>query len=236
LIPVSKHGIVIQNPITTSGRIAMPKKYLVAIAVAGVLTLCCAGAMLVGVLIPGTSETPTPRPTDVPAPTFTPPPTDTPTPLPTDTPAPTYTPVPVPTDTPVPVPTDTPPAVSSEVQQYLLELTGHIIDISNALQAIGELASTPDFFSNEWKIKMAAQVVVIRSAHEALTEMDVPPEMAEIHKAVLDATSDCESSTYFLTTGIDNLDAASLETASGLIQSCGEKMEIPMGMIGEYSE
>ncbi len=75
------------------------KKRYVLFAAAGVLALCCAGALVIGMLMPGTSETPAARaPAMVPgstlalAPSDTPVPTDTPAPEPTDTPVPSAPP------------------------------------------------------------------------------------------------------------------------------------------------
>jgi hypothetical protein len=79
----------------------MPKKYLIAGAVAGVLALCCAGALVIGVLMPDTQSS---RPTLGLAATSS------------RQPVLANTPAPGPTDTPVPAPMVTPvtPAPSFE--------------------------------------------------------------------------------------------------------------------------
>lgn len=207
------------------------KQLLIILALA--LSVCCVGVVLIGLLLPESEATPEPAPMPTAASSVQPmnelPP---PTAVLTDIPMPTDTPLP--TRIPTPVPTDTPASISPEVQQYLLSLLAHLQTMADAMNAISDLASSPDFLSNDWKIRMAAQLAVIQMTHETLTEMDVPPEMTGIHKSILNATSDCELSTHFLADGIDNLDVDSLETATSLMQSCGEKIKEPSRMLEEY--
>jgi hypothetical protein len=107
-------------------------------------------------------------------------------------------------------------------------------NLSGALQAISDLSSSPNLSSNDWKIKMAAQLAMIRITHQALAEMSVPEEMKAMHLSILDATADCDSATYHLAEGIDSLDMDEIQTATDLVRSCGEKIKIPLQMISEY--
>ncbi len=207
------------------------KQLLIILALA--ISVCCVGVVLIGLLLPESEATPEPASMPTAASSVQPmnelPP---PTAVLTDTPMPTDTPIP--TRIPTPVPTDTPPSISPEVQQYLLSLLAHLQTMADALNAISDLASSPDFLSDDWKIRIATQLAIIQMTHETLTEMDVPPEMTGIHKSILNATSDCELATHFLADGIDNLDVDSLETATSLMQSCGEKIKEPSRMLEEY--
>ena len=177
-----------------------------------------------------------------------------PTLIPTDTPVPTNTPVPpVPTATRTKVfpavtptrvfhPTLAPPAdtpipagPSLEAQLYLLEVVPKMEPIAKALGCLSELLLYPKYYDQDWIIAVSVEMVVIQLAHEELAAMDVPPEMVEIHSAILDATSDFSAAMDYLSSGLDNLSMADLETAAALMTSGSEKMEKAVRMAEEYA-
>ena len=209
--------------------------YVIVGLVASFVIFCCIFPLVYGLttetmrsigLLPTLTPRHTPTYTSTPSPTDTPVPTDTP--QPTSTPEPTKTPVP--TDTPVLTPAEPP----LEVQLYVLEMATKIQTLGESLGDLSELLQNPRLTDADWTLAIAMEITVIRLAHEELTEMDVPLEMTEIHNAILDATSDCNASMDYLTSGIDNLNVTDLETAATLMTSCSEKIEKPAEMIEEY--
>jgi hypothetical protein len=181
------------------------------------------------------------RPTETPKPTKTPWPTQTP--RPTNTVRPTDTPQPEPTDTSTsadtPTPTDTPvptKGIPIEVQLYVLEVAEKGTMLGEAIGALGELMLDPQFGSDAWVLNAGAQVAAVRLSYEALEEMDVPPEMEELHKEILDATGDCYEAMDYLVSGLDNASVEDLEIAAGLIESCGEAQSEVSEKMEEYLE
>jgi len=177
------------------------------------------------------SATPPPIPTDTAIPTET----LTPVPLPTNTSPHSATPTAYPTATrpppPTPSPTPARPALSPQAQQYLVDVREQIMALSDALGALGELTRNPRMGDNQWTISLAIQISAIHQIHYKLSTMNVPPELADVHAAILSATADCDHATEHLATGIDNLSVPDMETASTLITNCGEKMKIPLEML-----
>ena len=51
----------------------------------------------------------------------------------------------------------------------------------------------------------------------------------------LDATADCALATEYVASGIDNFSEEDIETASSLMNNCGEKMIKPVEMMSEYT-
>jgi hypothetical protein len=160
-----------------------------------------------------------PLDTSTPAPTLAP----TDTPIPTNTPVPTSTPTrvflptpalpPTPTDTPIPIPAGPPP----EVQLYLLEVVPKTDAIAEALVDLSELLQYPRYYDQDWILAVSVEMVVIQLTHEELAAMDVPPEMVEIHSALLDATSDFSAAMDYLSSGIDNRSVADVDAAAALM-------------------
>ena len=213
----------------------------------GLFVLCCAcsalftGASVAGVavgIIPTLTPSPaptntsvptatlqptsTPVPTDTPVPTETPPPTNTP--APTDTPLPTSTPEPLPTSTPEPAPTAAPASgLTTEERAAVVEIGAHLTTIAGALKAIGELAQNYEN-TDDWKTSMVIQIVLVRSAHESISEMKVPPKIEAVHSATVRATSDCNAAMDKLVSGLDNNRGADIVAATRLMQSCGQKI------------
>jgi hypothetical protein len=191
------------------------------LAVINVVDTSLRGVGLLPTLTPTSTPTHTPIPTDTPIPTETPIPPDTPTPLP-------------PTNTPIP--TDTPQAneLLPEIQSYISAVTQKGQTMGKALGNLGDLLQNPNIGDDTWTINLAAQMTVIKLVHQELTQMDVPPEMADIHAAYLSATGDCDQAMDYLASGIDNVDTTAINQANDLIKSCGQKMSVPTDLLAEY--
>jgi hypothetical protein len=177
-------------------------------------------------------EAPAEAPPEAPAEAANPTPTNTQVVPPTGTPTPTSTPKP----TFTPKPSDTPtPTVSPEVQLYILEVVTKIQTMGEAMEILGALMLDPHLDNDDWVLNVATQMAVVQLAHEELTKMDVPPEMAETHALILDATGDCNEAMDYLVSGVDNLDAGDLAKASELITLCEQKMQKSVEMMAaEY--
>ncbi len=155
-------------------------------------------------------------------------------PIPTPTPIPP-TVTPKPTNTPAPAAEgETPLDVQPYVLAYVLGTGEKMQTMGSALSSISELMQNPQFGNDEWTIDVALQVVTVQQVHKELTEMDVPPEMSEIHEAVLDGTADCNEAMDYLVSGLDNGNIDDVNTAATLMAQCGNKMQKPTTMMQEY--
>jgi hypothetical protein len=100
---------------------------------------------------------------------------------------------------------------------------------------IAKLLQAPDLTSTDWKIELAAQIVMLQEAHQELLDLeDIPADMADIHVVVIDATGDCDQSTRLLTRGVDTISAADLRQANRLMGQCVEKIQAVTKLFKEY--
>ena len=185
----------------------------------------------------------TPAPTRTPEATRTPTPTSTPShtslPTATDTPIPTTTPTATntPTATELPRPSNTPSPTtgpSRAVELYAAEIFESGMTLSEALANISFLASDPQFFDEEWRFDVALQIAIIQLVHEDVKQMDVPPEMVDIHRKIVDGTQDCSKSMDYLASGLDNFNVSDVEKATELMDSCADKIVEATEMIEDY--
>ena len=202
----------------------------------GLLLICCVCSIPIGLLNRNnqranlTANTPavaTSAPaaaaaTTAPEPTSAPEPTQAPA-LPTAAPEPTDTPVP---PTAVVGPTQAPAAsgLTTEEGQAVGAIAGHISNMGKALTAIGQLSQKYEN-TDSWKIDMATQITIVRSEHQALLALDVPPKIGALRAATLNATTDCNAAMDKLVSGLDNNRAADLNSAGELMASCGKKIQ-----------
>ncbi|HEU4324921.1 MAG TPA: hypothetical protein VFS21_17400 [Roseiflexaceae bacterium] len=130
----------------------------------------------------------------------------------------------IPTTTPPPA-TSTPVGPSPELQAYLREVTTNVESIGKALQEMSTLSQNPRLTDNDWILSMAIQTVSIEQADENLRKIaNVPPEAADLHVSLLDATGTCAGAMDILRTGIDARNAAQINQASQMIRECGTKV------------
>jgi hypothetical protein len=216
----------------------------------GYLVFCCFGYTMGRGTAPEQAPTQAPAVVDVPQSTTKPPDTPTPAPTlaPTDTPMPTNTPIPTatptkvfptptrvfPTATPLPTHTPIPAGPSDEVQSYLLEAAAKLESMGVALGDLGTLLQNPRWWDEDWVVVVRVYMGIIQLRHEELAAMDVPPEMAELHSALLDATGDFYAAMDHLSRGIDNLNVADVETAAALMAKANKKLENPQRALEEY--
>ena len=123
-------------------------------------------------------------------------------------------------------PGPSPAAPSGTRQSYAIELSTQLQLIAGASQALVGLTQEPDLADADWKSNVTTQVAIVRLAYRNLTKMDVPPDMADIHATVLDATSDCDHAMDHLESGLDNSSADDIQAAADLIASCGKSITV----------
>jgi SH3-like domain-containing protein len=136
-----------------------------------------------------------------------------------------------------------------EVKEYGKQLVAIWERMWDAVGELGRLSG--DFadllgsgtsVSDDWLHSVYTQLGVIRTAHQDLWLMDVPPEMKEIHQGFLDAADDCylmtdyyESSLVHIGKGDAETAIKDAETVGELMKSCSDKSNRPTQLFVEYA-
>jgi hypothetical protein len=162
----------------------------------------------------------TDEPTIIPEPTPPPPPTTAPEPTALPTVAPSATPAP--TETPPP-PTEANKLTAKE-RQAVVDMGTHLTSLGEGLSKIGELSQNMQN-TDAWRLQMAAAIVLIRTEHAALMEMDVPPKIEPLHSAVVNATADCNLAMDKIVSGLDTSSVSDIQAGAVLMRSCGTKTQ-----------
>jgi hypothetical protein len=123
-----------------------------------------------------------------------------------------------------------PPAPASpeplEVQPYWLTVVENLSQLASSLDASGNMLSrvdSADLQDENWRLNVATHFVVIRLAHQTLSSVTPPAELADFHQTLLSATGDCDSAAQYLAAGLDSTGTTNLEEGLVLMASCGEK-------------
>ena len=133
-----------------------------------------------------------------------------------------------------PTPTQGLPESTAAECAYLETLVGQSEDLGDALGRIGELASNPQFFSDEWILDMALQMVIIQITYDEASALDPPGSLQQVHDAYLGGLSRFNGATTLFTEGIDNLDPEPILEASDLMLQGSEDIGRATELIGEF--
>jgi hypothetical protein len=131
-------------------------------------------------------------------------------------------------------PTSTPPPTgeaSAAFVEYADAVLYELLNMSDGVTRVIELVQNPAPDDQGWITEAASAIVTIRQAYGELEGMDVDPEFQDLHDVVLDSTVDCYTATDYLVSGIDNDDAADIEQAVTLVESCNSKMDEATGTL-----
>jgi hypothetical protein len=126
---------------------------------------------------------------------------------------------PQPTPSPEPTPTTEPsmPEFTTAECQYLTAVAEQSTAVAAALGDIGEIAGRDDILSDEWKLDMAVQFVIIQRTEEEALALDPPASLDDIHSKWLSILDTTVHATELMTEGIDEIDASKIDAAGGLI-------------------
>lgn len=113
------------------------------------------------------------------------------------------------------------PAVTTE--GYKAAVAEQIGIINDSLAAFTKLLSQGQPSDKGWRMKVDEQLTAIRKAHARLEQLAVPRSAESVHKALLDATGDCDSAAKLIEAGLDG-DNNAMQLATTELSSCGNKM------------
>ncbi len=137
--------------------------------------------------------------------------------------------------TTAPSPTSTKGPIPLRVSLYCEDIITKMGILVKALENAGRLCREPRLLDAEWKLTLAANMVIIKMMHQEFLEMEVPPEMTKIHEVMLSATSDFDKAMDYLAEGVDSFGAADIEKATELMTSGAEKLERATQMVSDYN-
>jgi len=106
------------------------------------------------------------------------------------------------------------PSITNEEQNYISAFQDNGATVGNAFEELSILMSNPQIGVDEWTLKVATQLTIIRLAHDEAIQMNPPASMVHIHSKYIQAMSEFNDATYLITSGIDNLDSTLLEEAT----------------------
>jgi len=127
-----------------------------------------------------------------------------------------------------PTPSKPSPLTTSE-QNYIIIIEDQATTVGQAFNELGALLQNPQYDNDEWTLKVATQLVIIRTAYDEAMQLDVPDSMAHIHLKYTQGMKHYNSSTYLLAQGIDNLDA-------NLVEEAGREMDTGAQLILEAAD
>ena len=86
-----------------------------------------------------------------------------------------------------------------------------------------EVADNPLLmFTDDWKFNVAVSMAALQISTEEIRGLDAPPTVKLIHADMLALADALDNSISLMTTGIDDLDVASMEAAVGEINRVNE--------------
>ena len=135
-----------------------------------------------------------------------------------------------------PAPTATSTPDSAAASQYLTDVEGRCYDIMAGMESLAPLFENPQFNDEAWLRAVGHSADVVQQAHRNLSAMNVPPEMAEFHEALLDATQDLYDGMDYLIDGATYMDAGGIQKANNLMVSGLKKMNRATEVLNEYSK
>jgi hypothetical protein len=142
---------------------------------------------------------------------------------------------PTPTPTEVLIPTVIPTAeLPSNVARYVWEVTNKIDDIGQSFNNLSNLLQLPRIGQDDWTIDIAVELVAIQYVHRTLSEMNIPPEIADIHATLLQGTSRCDEATHLIASGLDNISVDDLNLANARMSECRDGITASGQQLIEY--
>ena len=109
--------------------------------------------------------------------------------------------------------------LTPSAQAYATTIANHAFKVAEAMDTLSELTSDPQIGNDAWTIQVAAQLVTIQMLYDEVLEIDPPSSMTHIHNKYVQAMKHFDTSTYLVSQGIDNIDAALLYQATTEIQT-----------------
>ena len=109
-------------------------------------------------------------------------------------------------------------------------------DVDKNLVAISKLGSEPKVNDMAWKTEIATLAAKIAVSHEALSEIEPPKIMEDIHATILAASYNCTSGASKLNDYASTLDTEELKRSGVLLKACSNSISEAVDMINAITK
>jgi len=128
-----------------------------------------------------------------------------------------------------PTTTTTAPKESAKETAYRLAIIKQSSQWGTAFTEFGTLMQNPQFFNDEWTIKVATQIAIMRTLVDEARELKAPDKFTEVHSEYMKGIEDFSWMADNLPKAIDDLDTQAIE-------KCTEKMQSGTAYIGQATK
>ena len=128
------------------------------------------------------------------------------------------------------------PTLTSAERAYANITTDQVTTLSNALTELAELLQNPQIDNDQWKRKLATQIVIIQKIHDEAIKLDPPSSQAQIHHKYIQALEYYNDSTYLLSQWLDEQDPNLFDQATKKMVIGAQLFEEATALVLEFEE
>jgi len=127
------------------------------------------------------------------------------------------------------------PLTSAE-RAYATTIVSQATTVSNAFTELGKLLQNPQIGNEDWTLKMATQLAIIRTAYNKAMEIEPPDSMTHIHYKYVQAMKHYNTATELVAQGIDEMNPDLVNKATTEIQTGTQLINEVTELILEFKE
>lgn len=134
------------------------------------------------------------------------------------------------TNTPIPASLPTSPT-SLDLQTYATQMLPLLESLVGASADLSELFTNPRLGDNEWTVRVAGRLTVIRYVYQEASAIVPPEALKNAHQTALTGLSLCNDGATLVIAGLDNLDGDALAQAMDAFIRCGSTIDTATDMM-----
>ena len=128
------------------------------------------------------------------------------------------------------------PVITPSEQAYVTTVADQAALVGQAFTELGELFQNPQFGNDQWTIKVATQLTILRMVYDEAMDLDPPSSMAENHLKYTQAMKYFNDATYLIVQGVDELDPSLLDAATEKILTGNRLLNEATQLMLEFAE
>jgi hypothetical protein len=126
-------------------------------------------------------------------------------------------------------------ALNAEEQAYFEEMTPIFQRLSQSLPRAADLMANPEIFSDDWKMALAVELAIWKSAYQEAVTITPPASLADVHAEIIESLRLLDEAADDMATGIDEFDADKIELANAKIQLANEHINEATRLINDFT-
>ncbi|MBA7532114.1 hypothetical protein ES705_24340 [subsurface metagenome] len=126
--------------------------------------------------------------------------------------------------------------LTSAEQAYATTIATQATTVGNAFPELGKLQQNPQYGNEDWTLKMATQLAIIRTTYNEAMEMQPPDSMTHIHYKYVQGMKHYHTMTELLAEAIDQLNADLLEEATAEMNAGTQLINETTELMTEFNE